>query len=63
MEMCITGYSVMDNSIKQSVIRHFHNVDYAGIPIILSFLFKSSIKKSPALHRAFQAPTPAAFPL
>ncbi len=46
MEMCITGYSVMDNSIKQSVIRHFHNVYYAGTPIILSFLFKSSIKKS-----------------
>jgi len=23
MEMCITGYSVMDNSIKQSVIRPF----------------------------------------
>ena len=47
--MCITGYSVMDNSIKQSVIQYFHNVDYGGIPIIPPnkfrlFFFRQTVK-------------------
>ena len=43
---------VTHNSIKQPVIRHFHNAGYAGIPPIHSiFLSKKFNKKSPALYR------------
>lgn len=65
MEMCITGYCVMDNSIGQPVIRHFHNASYGEIPLTHSaFLSKSTNKKSPASYRAFLTfCTPAFLPL
>ena len=53
MQRC-TSYYVMDNSIRQPVIRHFHNADYNEILFTHSiFLLKSINKKSPAPCRAF----------
>ena len=57
MEMCINGYCVMDNSMKQPVIRHFHNACACGIhPFHSVFLQKQifcRLRKTLHIYRAF----------
>ena len=56
-EMCINGYCVMDNSMKQPVIRHFHNACACGIhPFHSVFLQKQifcRLRKTLHIYRAF----------
>ena len=57
MEMCINGYCVMDNSMKQPVIRHFHNACACGIhPFHSVFLQKQifcRLRKTLHICKAF----------
>ena len=57
MAICITGYSVMDNSIIQPVIRHFHNTCACGIhpfhPVFLQKQIFCQLRKTLHIYKAF----------